>query len=96
MEKSGNLDTHRPGFPERSQYENLERRKRRNWLDSALGNWSSRALAAAFLPCPRLHMIVLNAQTQLNKNKEDFMGNIFYIIGVIVVVLFILGYLGLR
>jgi hypothetical protein len=28
--------------------------------------------------------------------EEDHMGNIFYIIGVIVVVLFILGYLGLR
>lgn len=31
-----------------------------------------------------------------NLVKGDVMGNIFYIIGVIVVVLFILGYLGLR
>jgi len=29
-------------------------------------------------------------------NKEDIMSNIFYIIGVVVVVLFILGYLGFR
>jgi hypothetical protein len=28
--------------------------------------------------------------------EEKAMGNIFYIIGVVVVVLFILGYLGLR
>ena len=32
----------------------------------------------------------------LNKKETSMPGNIFYIIGVVVVVLFILGFLGLR
>jgi len=45
----------------------------------------------------KIQRLIVNAIGRLNRGWEnDMPGNIFYIIGVIVVVLFILGYLGLR
>jgi hypothetical protein len=43
----------------------------------------------------RAHVRVASGNQPLRR-KKSMPGNIFYIIGVIVVVLFILGYLGLR
>jgi hypothetical protein len=41
-------------------------------------------------------LVVFDGRSQTREQRENAMGNIFYIIGVVVVVLAILGYLGLR
>jgi hypothetical protein len=79
------------------QDEAVKKRKGRNRLDSTLGNWNSRAFVASFLPRARLHMIGVRGCTVGASRIGGIMGsNIFYIIGVIVVVLVVLSYLGLR
>ena len=45
----------------------------------------------------KIQRLIVNCDWKINRGWENNMpGNIFYIIGVIVVVLVILGYLGLR
>ena len=60
---------------------------------------SSCMRASLHNPVSRLHgtsIADLPEDYEFAIKRGDIMGNIFYIIGVIVVVLFILGYLGLR
>lgn len=58
-----------------------------------MGHRSSDSIAASFLPCAWLHLMCRHGGLSI---KEKLMGNVFYIIGVIVVVLVVLSYLGLR
>jgi len=58
-------------------------------LEPLLGHGFDRAGHAS---CP----VVSRRRSQTREQREKAMGNIFYIIGVVVVVLAILGYLGLR
>jgi hypothetical protein len=55
-----------------------------------LANWNE--LVRSY----RAVLLSIAAGNQPLRRKRSMPGNIFYIIGVIVVVLFILGYLGLR
>ena len=50
----------------------------------------------ALVPCPRSNRHRLSCRLHSRGRKETPMSNIFYIIGVVVVVFAILGYLGLR
>jgi hypothetical protein len=75
------------------QHGSIEKSTRRDRLDTAVGHRSSSPIAGSFLSCAWLHVSV---QCLELLSKEKLMGNVFYIIGVIVVVLVVLSYLGLR